>query len=80
MEFNMIVKEATSQMTKNPPGALSAIEEVVSRLPITLPADYLDFMRQSNGVEGPIGQSNYLVVWPIERVLQANENYCVGSA
>ncbi len=51
---------------------LGASEELMredqAKLGISLPRDYPDFIRMSNGAEGPIGTYSYLQVLPIESV------------
>lgn len=40
-----------------------------------LPADYVDFLRKSNGGEGFIGENAYLILWPVEQLLEMNSAY-----
>lgn len=40
-----------------------------------LPSDYIEFVRYSKGAEGPIGITNYLVLWHIEDLKSINEDY-----
>ena len=37
-----------------------------------LPPDYIDWMRASNGGEGFLGPISYLMVWPVDQVLERN--------
>lgn len=68
-----LVKEA---WLKEPCAATLAIEQLEQQLNVVLPADYKQFLLWSNGGEGPIGDS-YLVLWPVEKVAQLNEDYQV---
>jgi hypothetical protein len=59
--------------------AEGASEEELSRLEADLggrlPSDYVDFIRYSKSAEGPIGITNYLVLWPVEEIKSLNDNY-----
>jgi len=59
-----------------PPVRFKSSEFALSEedLGVDLPLDYVDFLRASNGAEGPVGRS-YLEVWPAEDVLRLNEEY-----
>lgn len=37
-----------------------------------LPTDYIDWMRASNGGEGFLGPISYLMVWPVDELLERN--------
>ena len=51
-----------------------ALTEFLSKNASTIPSDYLDFIRYSNGGEGPIG-NNYLSLWQVEDIVKMNEEY-----
>lgn len=42
--------------------------------PVHLPADYMDFMKSNNGLEGLIGD-HYLLLWPLEWQKSINQLY-----
>ena len=48
------------------------IAEVQEKLGTVLPHEYLEFMRYSNGAEGPIGRTGYLSLWPLEELVTRN--------
>jgi hypothetical protein len=52
-----------------------AIQNLVVNQQIRLPDDYLEFLRFSNGYEGPIGEGSHLILWHIEEVPVLNEDY-----
>jgi SMI1 / KNR4 family (SUKH-1) len=52
-----------------------SIAEASRALGIPFPADYAQFMQQSNGGEGPVGAEGYLVLWPIEELEEQNEGF-----
>lgn len=58
-------------------------EEVVNNLEanlqIMLPEEYRQFMTKHNGAEGAIGEKNYLVIWPVEEIVELNEAYGVSE-
>ena len=55
------------------PASLDVITETENKLGIKFPSDYIEFMLFSNGCEGSIGES-YLTVWPIEELVETNED------
>jgi hypothetical protein len=56
-----------------------AILNLVSSLGFQPPEEYLEFLRYTNGAEGPIGDERYLVIWPVEEVAPLNEGYAVSE-
>ena len=44
-----------------------------------LPQPYLDLLSKTNGAEGFISETNYLVLWPADQVAELNEAYSVGE-
>ncbi|KAB2927749.1 MAG: SMI1/KNR4 family protein [Leptonema illini] len=59
----------------NQPADRNSISEVESELHVVLPDDYVRFMQQFNGGEGPVGNENYLSLWRIEDLLPLNQAY-----
>lgn len=55
------------------------IKEVQNQLGVILPAEYIEFVIDSNGAEGPIGSSEYLQLWPIQELASLNEEYKVQT-
>jgi hypothetical protein len=41
--------------------------------------DYLAFMREHNGCDGPVGQEGNISIWPLEEVISATEGYHVSE-
>jgi hypothetical protein len=56
------------------PSSLEVISEIENKLGVKFPSDYIEFVLFSNGYEGSIGES-YIVIWPIEELIEANESY-----
>ena len=60
----------------NPPANPDAVAQCQSNLRFLLPADYVQFFEQMNGGEGFVG-NNYLRAWPVEDLIQNNNEYHV---
>jgi|SRR5579859_1648716 len=65
-------------MNKNQQADPIALGKVISSLDFQLPNDYLEFMQESNGAEGILG-NNYLVLWRIEDLINSNKDYNVDQ-
>ncbi len=74
-----IIKKLVNSLDLNPGATEDSIDSLVRKLNILLPKQYVDFMRLSNGAEGGIGNSHYLVIWPVEEIVELNEGYAVGE-
>jgi hypothetical protein len=72
------LKKLVYGMNLNVPTTREALAGLESKLRIKLPNQYINFMMQSNGAEGSIGNS-YLVIWPIENIEQLNVDYAVNE-
>jgi hypothetical protein len=44
-----------------------------------LPAAYVELMSLSNGVEGFVTETTYLVLWPVEQIKELNEAYAIAE-
>lgn len=47
---------------------------------LALPEDYLDFMREYNGGEGPLGENNYGRFFKLEELKEINDEYDVSNS
>src|SRR5262245_43223069 len=60
-----------------------AVEEDIQRLlayaGTDLPQAYLDLLKLSDGVEGPIGERGYLQLWPAADVPVRNDGCCTAD-
>jgi hypothetical protein len=67
----------------NPGASEEAIRVVADWIGSQLPFDYKQFLRNSNGGEGFVGQ-NYLQLWQAEELRERNNGYqvavCAGPA
>ena len=55
----------------------TSIRQVEQALGLTLPDDFAALLQWSNGGEGPVGESGYLQLWPIEQIEPMNDLYSV---
>ena len=44
-----------------------------------LPSEYREFLLESDGAEGPIGEASYITLWPVGELVSLNESYCVST-
>jgi len=57
--------------------SVNSIDEVRKTLGKPLPNSYVEFLKEMNGVEGFIGSTVYLVLWPADKLAAYNEMYGV---
>ena len=77
MDENIL--ELMKNMDITEPASEEIIITVENKLNISFPLQYKEFMLKSNGAEGPIGDNSYLVIWPIEEIVELNEGYGVNE-
>ncbi|NDI35093.1 SMI1/KNR4 family protein [Chengkuizengella sediminis] len=70
------IKSILSQLELNEPVLDINIKKVEEQLRIKFPQEYYEFLLNSNGGEGSIGES-YLVMWKVEDIIELNEAYGV---
>lgn len=63
----------------NEGASLAKIREVEDELAITLSPDYVEFLQQANGGEGSVGAESYVVLWPVEELVERNQGYSVDA-
>lgn len=71
--------ELTKTLKRTPGADENTLREMSSSLGLSLPPDYLEFLRSTNGAEGPIGEKSYVSVWPAEEVKALNDEYAVAE-
>jgi hypothetical protein len=64
--------------TKRQGASQASIGDLENWVGKSLPPEYVELMRHSNGIEGFLWNKTYLVLWPIEQVKQLNEAYFVA--
>ena len=63
---------------RNPPAREPELSALISRLPFDPPPGYVEFLRESDGAEGMLGES-YLAIWSSSQLLKRNEEYGVAE-
>jgi hypothetical protein len=68
-----------SDFIRNSNGFLSdaVVQEVMEKAGFGFPADYTEVMKAYNGGEGSIGKNAWLILYPIEDLIQVNTDYGV---
>jgi len=65
-----------SDLTKDPQIVTSAVvDHLVSQLDFDLPPDYLELMQSSREWEGEVGPNSWLLLFPLDQILQTNRDY-----
>lgn len=77
--MNDRILELTSMLDFNPGASEEVLRDIESKLGVSFPAQFADFLLKSNGVEGSIGNNSYLVLWPIEEMISLNDAYAVNE-
>jgi hypothetical protein len=65
-------------LTKNNPPDQKSLKEFSSKVNFKLPQGYLEFMSNSNGAEGQLA-SSYFILWSIDELFDLNEQYHVDE-
>jgi hypothetical protein len=58
-----------------PPAHDPEVMEAARALGAEFPASYRDFLGTANGGEGRLGRESYLILWPVDELVQRNEAY-----
>jgi SMI1 / KNR4 family (SUKH-1) len=77
MDILEALRDGLSGWQTRPPGASpDVIDKLSVESPITLPVDYLNLLRFSNGGEGELGvEPGWFQLWPAENVVEHNRGY-----
>jgi hypothetical protein len=62
-----------------PPASAAQVKEAERVLSFELPADYKELLLQTNGLEGFVSPTSYLLLWSIADVPELNEGYAVAD-
>ena len=71
------IKELIKTIEFNPAVNDEDIANFESESGLKLPKEYKDFMKLTNGGEGPIGDFSYVQFWSLEELINLNEEYKV---
>jgi hypothetical protein len=77
--MNEQMKRLTEKMKSRPQATEEGIEDAETELGIIFPEEYREFMLESNGAIGCIGENSYLNIWAIENIAQYNADYEVNE-
>jgi hypothetical protein len=67
--MNDRIRNITAEMEKTDGATEQSLDKLSAHFGVDLPAEYVEFMRTTNGAEGPIGTIEYLQIWPVEEVI-----------
>ena len=73
--MNESILEILKKMDKETPATKIMIEKVEKEWNISLPCEYKQLILFSNGIEEPIGKASYLSIWPINELIELNQEY-----
>lgn len=81
MSILEILNDSSRKWHRNSPADETAIQRLLAESRLDLPADYLSFLRFSNGGEGTLGiKPGYFSLWPVEEVSELNQAYEVQQS
>lgn len=66
------VARLTTRMDRRPGASANDLETIGSYLRFKPPNDYVEFMSETNGSEGPIGADGYLAIYTTQELLDCN--------
>jgi len=72
--MNANILNLISPLYKHNQPSQKEIDLFLKILNFKYPEDYLDIIKEHNGLEGSIG-SSYIAVWPISEVIEINSQY-----
>jgi cell wall assembly regulator SMI1 len=67
-------EEILEDFSGNDPVAKNVLSAIETKLEKTLPADYKELLKISNGGEGSFGKE-YLMIWAVEELVEYNQQY-----
>lgn len=72
--MNGHVRKLVGSMNLYPFVTEGNLEVVEAEMGMVFPIQYRDFMLESNGAEGKVGENSYLAIWPIEDIVSLNRD------
>lgn len=67
--MNDRIRNITAEMEKTDGATEQSLDKLSAHFGVELPAEYVEFMRTTNGADGPIGNIEYLQIWSVEEVI-----------
>jgi hypothetical protein len=71
--------DLTRNLRRRPGASDQDLSSFAARTGIELPPDLAEFLRSSNGAEGPVGRAGYLRLWSLEEMLAAQSEAGVAE-
>lgn len=71
--------ELMRDVERNAGASKEALQSLTEAIGVSLPGEYLDWMRISNGGEGFLGPVSYLMLWPAEEIRERNHRLEVSK-
>lgn len=68
-----------NEQNLRPPATDQDIGDAETSLGLTLPADYVEFLKLSDGYAGFIGDATFLDMWPVSDLATRNREYGVET-
>jgi hypothetical protein len=68
--MNDRIRNITAEMEKTDGATEQSLDKLRAHFGVKLPAEYVEFMRTTNGADGPIGSVEYLQIWPAEEIIE----------
>jgi len=69
------MRKLLTNFNGKPPATRSAISAAQKSLGEMLPRDYVAFLNISNGGEGLVGESQYVILWRVQELAKMNRAY-----
>lgn len=66
-------------LTQRDPVDKKSLDNFLSQINFNPPADYIKFMSASNGAEGSLGDNYYIILYPIEDLIEHNKECLVDD-
>lgn len=73
------IKEMLKEFDFQTPASNDVIDSFEKTSNMILPAEYKIFLKLTNGGEGFIGANSYLILWPVEELIELNKSYKIDD-
>lgn len=70
--MNRTLSSLIARLETNPPAEESLIQQIETKIGVSFPADYRDFLLTSNGAEGSLGSASYIQLWRVQDIPELN--------
>jgi hypothetical protein len=64
-----------ANLNQSVPATAAAVEDCERQLSVKLPCEYVEFLKRTNGGEGFIGKSAYVILWALGELASMNQAY-----